>query len=74
MPELVDSVVHLQWANAKDKDVPAEAFIFNDGTFVTWGASEDQDNEMRQLIKRVETVPYDSSETEQFDYYQDLSQ
>ncbi len=74
MPEVVDSVVHLQWADSKDKEVPAEAFVFNDGTFVTWGASEEQDNEMLQLIKKVEIVSYDTSETEQFDYYQDLSQ
>jgi uncharacterized Rmd1/YagE family protein len=74
MPELVDSVVHLQWPDAKDREVPAEAFVFNDGTLVTWGATEEQDNEILNLIKKVEIDPYESSQTEQFDYYQDFTQ
>jgi uncharacterized Rmd1/YagE family protein len=74
MPELVDSAVHLEWLDSQERDVPAEAYVFSDGTFVTWGASDDQDMEMLQLIKNIEIGPYESNQSEQFDYYQDLTQ
>lgn len=74
MPELVDSAVHLQWLDSKEKEIPAEVIVFNDGTFVTWGASEEQDNEILQLVKGVEVGTYENSQNEQFDYYQDFTQ
>ena len=74
MPELVDSAVHLQWLDSHDREIPVEVFVFSDGTFVTWGASDEQDNEILQLIKNIEIGPYESNQTEQFEYYQDLTQ
>lgn len=74
MPELVDSAVHLQWLDSQDREIPAEVFVFSDGTFVTWGTSDEQDNEILQLSKKIEIGPYENSQTEQFDYYQDLTQ
>ncbi|KAJ3099536.1 hypothetical protein HDU97_002979 [Phlyctochytrium planicorne] len=51
-----------------------EAFFFSDGTFVTWGASEDQIEQLREVADEVGIGKYNFTESEWFDYYVDMSQ
>ncbi|KAJ3216383.1 hypothetical protein HDU67_009518 [Dinochytrium kinnereticum] len=52
----------------------AEAFFFSDGTFVTWGASESQIEELLQVASEVGVGRYGFVESEWFDYFVDMSQ
>lgn len=51
-----------------------EAFIFSNGTFVTWNATEAQNDAVLRILKDVEINSYLQMETEWFDYIIDNSQ
>ncbi|KAJ3283474.1 hypothetical protein HK104_010353 [Borealophlyctis nickersoniae] len=51
-----------------------EAFIFRNGTFVTWGATAGQMEKLLRLVKKVEMNSYGRLETEEFHYYEDPDQ
>lgn len=53
---------------------PAEAFIFDNGSFVTWGATVQQQQQMKAILKQAEFNGYDFEETEWFEYIRDPSQ
>jgi hypothetical protein len=80
MPFLADGILHYRLtappsplpANPLDDDSP-EMFVFNEGTFVTWGASKTLNRELQDLIKEGEVNAYDEIETECYDYYHDNS-
>ncbi|KAI9006361.1 hypothetical protein DFJ74DRAFT_597758, partial [Hyaloraphidium curvatum] len=50
---------------------PAEAFIFDNGSFVTWGATAAQQQQIREIVKEAEVDAYDFLENEEFDYVRD---
>eukprot|EP00842_Homolaphlyctis_polyrhiza_P006045 jgi/Hompol1/6441/HPOL_001706-RA len=52
----------------------AEAFFFTNGTFVTWGATDAQNNRLLSLMRDCEQNRYRSVESEWFDYFNDMSQ
>ncbi|KAJ3309511.1 hypothetical protein HDU76_003587 [Blyttiomyces sp. JEL0837] len=54
--------------------VQGEAFVFNNGTFVTWGASDAQVDELLSVVSRVSIQPYSEIEVEWFDYCEDSQQ
>lgn len=53
--------------------VPAEAFIFDNGSFVTWGATTQQQQQIKALLKQVEINGYEFEETEWFEFIRDAS-
>jgi uncharacterized Rmd1/YagE family protein len=55
-----------------DSEAP-QAFIFQNGTFVTWGASEEQAEKLVEQVKQVESNSF-PLETEFFEYYIDTNQ
>ncbi len=71
MPVQADGILHVHIPN---DDVSSEAFIFNDGTFVTWGTSIEENDSILETLKPFEVNSYSTVETESFDYYQDPSQ
>ncbi|KAJ3114200.1 hypothetical protein HDU96_002415 [Phlyctochytrium bullatum] len=52
----------------------AEAFFFSDGTFVTWGATEEQIEELLEVAEEVAVGKYKFIESEWFDYFIDINQ
>lgn len=56
------------------EEIIPEAYIFSDGTFVTWGATQGQTETLLKRVRRAEVAPYRDLETEHFDFYQDPSQ
>jgi uncharacterized Rmd1/YagE family protein len=50
---------------------PAEAFIFDNGSFVTWGATPAQQQQIKAVLKQAEVNGYDFEETEWFEYIRD---
>ncbi|KAJ3196710.1 hypothetical protein HK101_008049 [Irineochytrium annulatum] len=55
-------------------DGEAEAYMFNNGTFVTWGATDGQISELLGIATEVAIHPYATVESEWFDYYRDTNQ
>ncbi|KAI8817962.1 uncharacterized protein EV422DRAFT_499524 [Fimicolochytrium jonesii] len=83
LPFIADDVYHIRLVNpteapdAKPSDSSAhdvEAFIFQDGTFATWGATDAQNRALMQFLKQVEENSYKAPETEWFNYCIDMSQ
>jgi uncharacterized Rmd1/YagE family protein len=83
MPYLADGISHfkLQPPTQAEENLDleatsdaADAFIFDDGTFVTWGASKSENEDFIKAIKPFQINPYGSVETELFDYFVDSSQ
>ncbi|KAI9202854.1 uncharacterized protein BJ171DRAFT_460954 [Polychytrium aggregatum] len=82
-PYIADDVYHIQLPEpgvspgssegAPRQPSAAEAFIFNSGTVVTWGATEAQNEALLEDLKAVEVNRYKSPETEWFDYLHDPS-
>ncbi|KAL2918783.1 hypothetical protein HK105_201617 [Polyrhizophydium stewartii] len=52
----------------------AECFFFTNGTFVTWGATDAQNERLLNLVRRCEDGRYATAETEWFDYFTDMTQ
>ncbi|KAH6560796.1 hypothetical protein BASA50_004978 [Batrachochytrium salamandrivorans] len=52
----------------------AEAFFFSSGTFVTWGATDEQNELILKRVRGSEINMYSSVETEWFDYFYDTNQ
>ncbi|KAJ3221761.1 hypothetical protein HK099_003151 [Clydaea vesicula] len=89
LPFITDDVFHVRLSDpidssntsnmeldsTKDNSVNfAEAFIFDNGTFATWGASHQEIEKLLKVVKQVEVNRYSSVETEWFSYCVDLSQ
>ncbi|KAI8898617.1 hypothetical protein BC833DRAFT_589253 [Globomyces pollinis-pini] len=72
LPYLADDVYHLKLTKSDDLESP-DCFIFSNGTFVSWGASESQIAHLLALVKNVEMNSY-AIETEWFDFYVDQNQ
>ncbi|KAI8802478.1 hypothetical protein BJ742DRAFT_832733 [Cladochytrium replicatum] len=77
LPALADDVLHIRLkkpsstSGFSDSKQTAEAFIFNNGTFVTWGASQSENAALLDLLKpSQEGRKYDSPETEWFYFYE----
>ena len=56
-----------------DRAAP-EAFFFDEGTFVTWGATPEQNELLLLQIKDAEINGYKLPETEFFDFFEDAEQ
>ncbi|KAJ8324527.1 hypothetical protein O5D80_006773 [Batrachochytrium dendrobatidis] len=52
----------------------AEAFFFSSGTFVTWGATDEQNELILAQVRDCEINRYSNVETEWFDYFYDFNQ
>lgn len=74
LPFLADGVMHISLSKDVNDESAPEAFIFNDGTFVTWGASAEEDVQLLDVVTKAQVNPYATMETERFDYYQDPTQ
>ncbi|KND00545.1 uncharacterized protein SPPG_04853 [Spizellomyces punctatus DAOM BR117] len=79
LPFIADDVYHIRLVNPSESisssaGHDAEAFIFRDGTFATWGATDAQNAALLRLVKQVEINPYKEAETEWFHYCVDLDQ
>ncbi|KAJ3403565.1 hypothetical protein HDV05_007746 [Chytridiales sp. JEL 0842] len=63
-------------SNGGNTAVEPEAFFFQNGTFVTWGASDAQIDRLLELVSKVALQPYSLSsvESDWFEYYEDGSQ
>ncbi|KAJ1554775.1 hypothetical protein HK096_001733 [Nowakowskiella sp. JEL0078] len=69
-PSLADDCTYVQFVGSLGE--PADAFIFENGTFVTWGADTEQNQELLRLLKSVVLDrSYDTVETEVFDFIED---
>jgi uncharacterized Rmd1/YagE family protein len=87
LPYLADDVYHLYLSNEYqeiksnskktfndlDHEKP-QAFIFKNGTCVTWGATEKESEDFVSSFKSFQTNPTPAIETETFDYYIDTTQ
>ena len=80
-PYMADDVLHINLKEIKSSATEVfqasendpQAFIFQNGTFVTWGAS---DTQVKTLLRQVKSVQINDFPVEQewFDYYVDPSQ
>jgi uncharacterized Rmd1/YagE family protein len=85
LPYMADEVYHVylskEYQEIKDSSTAVfqidaetpQAFLFQNGTFVTWGATQEQSEKLLSQVKFVESNPV-PMETEFFDYYVDISQ
>ncbi|KXS21478.1 DUF155-domain-containing protein [Gonapodya prolifera JEL478] len=69
-PDEADS--HL-FSDVESPPLP-EAFIFANGTFVTWGASERENQRLMGILRGAEIDAYSAVETEWFDYVVDMNE
>ncbi|TPX71235.1 hypothetical protein SpCBS45565_g01212 [Spizellomyces sp. 'palustris'] len=79
LPFIADDVYHIRLVNPSESTSSttghdAEAFLFRDGTFATWGATDAQNAALLRLVKQVEINPYKEAETEWFHYCVDPEQ
>ncbi|KAL3901291.1 MAG: hypothetical protein SGCHY_000708 [Lobulomycetales sp.] len=74
--QAADDIFHVRLQSPSadlDQWVP-EAFIFANGSVVSWGASDDANNNLLRLLKPLEINAYSEVETEWYDYTVDSSQ
>ncbi|TPX34987.1 hypothetical protein SmJEL517_g02492 [Synchytrium microbalum] len=73
-PYITEFVYHFKLRDSNLPEGGPEAFFFDDGTFVTWGATPEQNELLLLQIKAAEINGYRGPENEFFDYFQDPEQ
>jgi len=77
LPFIADDIFHVRLQSPvknNSEDIEPEAFIFSSGTFVTWGAGDEENNLLIQILRGVEVNSYTQVETEWYDFIVDASQ
>lgn len=71
LPEMDEDVIRVRFSDVLSGPEQAEAFIFSNGTFCTWGSSPAQTDHLMEHLKGSQSNPYTKIETEYFDYFSD---
>jgi uncharacterized Rmd1/YagE family protein len=74
LPAVAEDILHIQlqtpieavMSNSvqRDTEYVPEAFVFSNGSFISWGASEDMNEKLLQVLRMIDINRY--SETEVF--------
>ncbi|KAI8617003.1 hypothetical protein BC830DRAFT_1115767 [Chytriomyces sp. MP71] len=77
MPFIADDVFHVALdpsSQTPPADPDSDAFFFDNGVFVTWGASDSQIEKLLNIANKVGLKRHDTLELEWFDYITDADQ